>query len=171
MWVDSIVWIFQEIEVSQPKQILLLVYYSRKLRSVICHRKADFHRGSIPKWTYPKLNICQCLSCETMSTYSLVWACQLNCDFRTLPNITKHPGPQLIVHYLGGWIMGSLHQQRSSPTIIICRSHKSLLNFNDGHECYLRFTFECTFSFSIGSTRCLAWKSKVDKNLARVAAE
>ena len=37
-----------------------------------------------------------------MSTHSLVWACQLNCDFRTLPNISKHPRTAINCSLLGG---------------------------------------------------------------------
>ena len=44
--------------------------------------------------------------------------------------------------------MGPLHQRRSSPTIIICRSRKSLLNFSEGQICCYRFNFELPFSFS-----------------------
>ena len=44
----------------------------------------------------------QCFSWEVLPTDSLVRAPQLNCDFRTLPNISKHPRTAINCSLLGG---------------------------------------------------------------------
>ena len=44
----------------------------------------------------------QCFSWEALPTDSLVRAQQLNCDFRTLPNISKHPRTAINCSLLGG---------------------------------------------------------------------
>ena len=44
----------------------------------------------------------RCFSWEALPTDSLVRAQQLNCDFRTLPNISKHPRTAINCSLLGG---------------------------------------------------------------------